>query len=293
MSRKVVVLGSRNPRRIKPAPLTSAIFRSMAEAEKIARLGAPSYGWHDGQERRLQMIRDHLPLEGKRILDVGCGIGTYLKALKRYTQNLYGVDVDAERIKEAARISPNVFVAPAEKLPFDDEMFDVVLLNEVLEHVKDGRKAVEEAIRVLKPGGHLVIFAPNRLFPFETHGFFLPRFVRRSRAKAGLPRRSPSEADEGGYVFGNIPLINYLPNFLRDKLAPHVRAYTARDLKGLFEDLPARITILTQIYPGFDKISTRIPLLGRVLRRIFYLLEKTPLKIFGLSHFMVIMKEGS
>jgi ubiquinone/menaquinone biosynthesis C-methylase UbiE len=257
--------------------------------EKIAKRGTPSYTWRAGQERRLELIRKHIPLEGKKILDVGCGIGTYLRALKRFTSKLYGVDVEEERINEAAlrlssgqeKITPNVFVAPAEKLPFKEEKFDVVLMNEVLEHVEDDQKAVKEAIRVLKGGGHLVIFAPNRLYPFETHGFYPPSLKLR---RAGLRRK---------YIFGNIPLINYLPNRLRNKLAPHVRTYTAGGLKKLFEGLPVRLGRITQIYPGFDRIAVKFPTLGILLRRIFYFLEKTPLRIFGLSHFLLVRKEGS
>lgn len=235
---------------------------------ETAKLGKPSYLWRAGQKRRLEMIQKYVPLEGKKILDVGCGVGTYLKAFRQFTSDVYGVEVDSKRAEEAHKITPNVSVAPAEKLPFDDATFDVVFSNEVLEHVDDDRKAVEEAVRVLKPGGHFVVFAPNRLFPFETHGFY---------------RR-------GKYKFGNIPLINYLPNALRNRLAPHVRAYTIGDIRRLLGGLPVRFVIFTQIYPGFDKIFARIPLLGGLLRRLFYALEKTPLRIFGLSHFLVAQK---
>lgn len=252
--------------------------------EKVAKLGHPSYVWRTGQERRLEMVRKYVPLKGKKILDIGCGIGTYLSAFKRFTTDLYGVEIDEKRAKEATlrlrlstgsgrrsgqgKVAPKIFVAPAEKLPFDDASFDVVFSHEVLEHVEDDRKAVEEAVRVLKPGGHLVIFVPNRLFPFETHGFYLRE----------------------GYLFGNIPLINYLPNRLRNEFAPHVRAYTAGDIKRLFEGLPVRLWRITQIYPGFDKISAKIPFIGNLLRQIFYFLEKTPLRIFGLSHFLIAEK---
>lgn len=246
---------------------------------KISLRGKPSCIWRAGQERRLELVRKHIPLEGKKILDVGCGIGTYLNAFKRYTNNLYGVDIDAERVAEATlrlrpgqeKVTPNVSVASAEKLPFGERTFDVLFSHEVLEHVDDDRKAVEEAVRVLKPGGHLVIFAPNQLFPFETHGFYLGK----------------------KYIFGNIPLINYLPRFLRNKLAPHVRAYTAKDLRRLFKGLPVQFVVFTQVYPGFDKVFAKIPLLGNLLRRIFYCLEKTPLRIFGLSHLAVIQKNKS
>lgn len=248
------------------------------EIRKVAELGKPSFVWQAGQERRLKLVRNHVPLKGKKILDVGCGIGTYLKAFKRYTNDLYGVDIDAERVAETTlrlrsgqeKVAPNVSIASAEKLPFGEGTFDVLFSHEVLEHVDDDRKAVEEAVRVLKPGGHFVIFVPNRLFPFETHGFYF----------------------RGRYIFGNIPLINYLPRFLRNKLAPHVRAYTAKDLRRLFKGLPVQFVVFTQIYPGFDKIFAKISFLGSFLRRLFYRLEMTPLKIFGLSHFIIVEKTG-
>lgn len=257
------------------------------ENEEAAKLGHPSYVWRAGQERRLEMVKKYVPLEGKKILDVGCGIGTYLKAFKRFTNDLYGVEIDKKRAEEAKKVTPNISVAPAEKLPFDDAAFDVVFSNEVLEHVDDDRKAVEEGVRVLKPEGHLIIFVPNRLFPFETHGFYLGRRYIRAKRESAFESR---EAGRGRYIFGNIPLINYLPNFLRNKLAPHVRAYTVGDLKRLFAGLPVRLTVLTQIYPGFDKISTKLPFLGNLLRQFFYRLEETALKIFGLSHFIIAEK---
>lgn len=238
------------------------------ETEKIIRLGKPSYLWRTGQRRRLEMVKKHVPLEGKKILDVGCGVGTYLKAFKQFSDDLYGTEFDPQRAKEAKKVTPNISVASAEKLPFGEAVFDVVFSHEVLEHVKDDRRAVEEAARVLKLGGYLVLFIPNRLFPFETHGFYLGK----------------------RYIFGNIPLIGYLPNFLRKKFAPHVRAYTTGEVKRLFAGLPVRLWRITQIYPGFDKIFARIPLLGDLLRRIFYFLEKTPFKIFGLSHFVIVQK---
>ncbi len=232
------------------------------------KLGHPSYVWRAGQERRLKLILNFAPVEGKRVLDVGCGIGLYLKKFKDHGATVFGVDVDEEKVVEASEELPNLVVARAESLPFRAEAFDVVLLHEVLEHVEDDRLAVQEAVRVLCPGGKVVIFAPNRLYPFETHGFFLGR----------------------KYFFGNIPLINYLPDFLRRRLCPHVRAYTSKGLKKLFEGIPVRFLVHTRIYPGYDKISLRRPYLAHWLRRITYALEGSFLNIFGLSHFLVAEK---
>ncbi len=241
----------------------------MAEQpDKSVYLGRPSAAWAFGQERRLELIRRYAPLEGKHILDVGCGLGMYVRRFREFSPQVYGVDIDAEKVAEASQTLPNIQVAPAERLPFPDGTFDVVLSHEVLEHVGDDRQAVAEAVRALAPGGKLVILAPNRLYPFETHGCFW----------------------RGEHHFGNIPLVNWLPNPLRRRLCPHVRAYTSRSLRALWRGLPCRALVHTQIYPGYDKVVARRPVLGRWLRRVTYALEHTPLRIFGLSHFVVLQR---
>jgi SAM-dependent methyltransferase len=237
-----------------------------AAEDKSIRLGRPSAAWAFGQDRRLQMIRKYAPLESKRILDVGCGIGFYVRRLRDYSDYVYGVDVDPEKVAEASQTLPNIQVAPAEKLPFPEGFFDVVLSHEVLEHVDDDRQSVAEALRVLKQGGRLVIFVPNRLYPLETHGCYW----------------------RGQYRFGNIPMVNWLPGRLRQRLCPHVRAYTVPALKRLWAGLPCKVAVFTQIYPGYDSITRRRPALGRVFRAVTYAFEHTPLRIFGLSHFVVL-----
>ena len=238
--------------------------------DKAVALGHPSYLWRFGQERRLGLIQEYAPLEGKRVLDVGCGVGMYLQAIRAFSERVYGVDIDLERAAQAHHLLPHIVVAPAEQLPFAPGSFDVVLLHEVIEHVGDDRQAIREAHRVLAPGGRMVIFAPNQLYPLETHGIFW----------------------RGRYHFGNVPLINWLPGLLRNRLAPHVRAYTAGSLRRLFNGLEVTFVIHTQIFPGYDKIVTRQPWLGRLLRRLTYVLEGTPLRLFGLSHLLVAQKGG-
>ncbi len=249
----------------------------MAEAqEKAIALGHPSYVWGFGQERRLNLIRRFVPLEGRAILDVGCGLGMYVRAFRRFSPQVHGVDLDADKVLEAGGELPNLCVARAEGLPYADGSFDVVLSHEVIEHVTDDRQAISEAVRVLRspdpgrgqPGGRLVVFAPNRLYPFETHGAWWG----------------------GRYHFGNIPVVNYLPDRWRARFCPHVRAYTRRDLRRLLAGLPVKVVAHTQIFPGYDKIARRRPAVGMVLRGITYFLEHTPLRIVGLSHLLVIEK---
>jgi SAM-dependent methyltransferase len=248
------------------------------EEDKAIVLGHPSYVWRFGQERRLSLIRRYAPLEERAILDVGCGMGMYVRAFHRFSADVHGVDIDEERAVEASRELPNICVASAERLPYRGGTFDVVLSHEVIEHVGNDRLAISEAVRALrapgpgagKPGGRLVVFAPNRLYPFETHGAYWG----------------------ARYHFGNIPLVNYLPNHWRANFCPHVRAYTGRGLRRLLAGLPVKIIVHTQIYPGYDKVVHRHPALGQGLRAATYFLEHTPLRAFGLSHLLVIEKSA-
>ena len=239
--------------------------------DRAATLGLPSYVWREGQKRRLALIRRYVPLEGARILDAGCGLGLYLQRFRQFSGRVHGIDVDAERVREARLTLPHVLQASAERLPYVEGAFDVVLSHEVLEHLRDDAGAVAEAYRVLKPGGHLVLFAPNRLYPFETHGIYW----------------------RGRYVFGNIPLVGYLPDAWRDRLCPHVRAYTRRGLRRLFERLPGRILVHRCIYAGYDNILARSPALGRLLQRTTYALERSPLQFLGLSHLLIYQKAAA
>lgn len=238
--------------------------------DKAIRLGHPSYVWQFGQDRRLEMLRRYIVLRGARVLDVGCGLGAYVAAFAADGAHAFGVDVDAEKLVEAQRAKnlTRLTCAVSEALPFPDDFFDAVLLHEVIEHVADDAQTIREAHRVCKPGGCVILFAPNRLYPFETHGAY---FGTR-------------------YVFGNIPLINWLPDVLRNKLAPHVRAYTIRHLRVLFAGLDGTLIAHTQIYPGYDKIARKSAWLARLLRRVTYFWEHTPLRMFGLSHFVVWQK---
>jgi SAM-dependent methyltransferase len=231
--------------------------------------GHPSYVWRAGQERRLGIIRQHVPLDGRRILDVGCGLGMYTQAFRRYSPHVYGVEVEHDRAVQALGRAAGVAQAVGEGLPYPDGTFDVVFNHEVLEHVADDRQVAREMVRVTRPGRYVVTFAPNRLWPWETHGVHW----------------------RGRYHFGNVPLVNYLPDALRDRLAWHVRAYTRRRLCALFRDLPVKVVYHRTVYPGFDNLVHRFPRLGPLARDLVYRLEGGPfVDQFGLSHFLVVQK---
>ena len=236
-------------------------------SQDAARRGEPGYVWRSGQDRRLDMIRRWVDLSG-RILDDGCGLGTYLEAFAPFSDRRFGLEIELERARQALLRADGIVQAAGEYLPFAADSFDAVLSNEVIEHVEDDAQAVSEMVRVTRPGGRIVIFCPNRFYPVEQHGIYW----------------------RGRYKFGNIPLVNYLPNPLRDRLAPHVRTYTAGKLRNLYRHLPVSVVHHERIYGGYDNIEIRWPRFGRFLKRSLYAAEKTPLSIMGISHFLILEK---
>ena len=241
----------------------------MTHSDKAAQRGEPGYVWRAGQDRRLEMIRRWSDLGG-RILDNGTGLGTYLEAMGRVNPDSQrvGLEIEHERAVAALARADAIVLGVGESLPFANDSFDLILSNEVIEHVADDRAAVAEMARVARPGGRVVIFAPNRWYPVEQHGVYW----------------------RGEYHFGNTPLVNYLPNPLRNRLAPHVRTYTGRGLRALFDGLPLRLLHHGRIFGGYDNIVRRSPRLGGAIRRALYAAEGTPLAVVGLSHFVVLEK---
>ena len=240
-------------------------------SDKAALRGEPSYVWRAGQQRRMEMI---LRAGGDRIhgavLDNGCGVGMYVRHLQQASRGkIFGLEYEIERLLHTREHMKVLTCAASEHLPYPADSFDLVLSHEVLEHVADDRQAVLEIVRTLKPGGRLVLFVPNRGYPFETHGIYW----------------------RGKYHFGNIPLVNYLPYIWRNRLVPHVRVYSRRDLADLFDGLQVRMVEQTVLFGAYDNIIAHIGLFGKIMRWFLQTLEKTPLRRLGLSHFWVVEKK--
>lgn len=241
----------------------------MSHSELAALRGEPSYVWRAGQERRLRMMAQWAPLEDAHVLVAGCGLGMYARQIRqRYTSRVDAFDIEHSRARAARQDLRAALTAAGENIPFAAGVFDVVLSHEVLEHVADDRRCLQEMLRVTRAGGRVLLFCPNRWYPFETHGHYW----------------------RGRYHFGNSPLINYLPKPWRDRLAPHVRAYTYAELKNLLLGEPARLVEHRRIYGGYDNIIARLGAGAARLRDLLYRFEGSPLDSWGLSHFLVLEK---
>lgn len=182
-------------------------------------------------EYRIARVARHGAVHG-RWLDCGCCDGSYTEALRRNgAQAAVGLELDVQRAAGAgsdARGTENLsFLAgSSERLPFADASFNGVLLNEVLEHVGDQRATLGELARVLRPGGRLALFGPNRWFPFEGHGMRVGRF------EVGVP----------------VPLLPWLP---RRATAPFMQArnYWPGELDALARGAGLKVEVVDWVLP--------------------------------------------
>ena len=113
---------------------------------------------HPGMKLLLKIAQ-----EKSNILDLGCGEGTRLGLIERNGKSLTGIDTSSSALKKAKAKLPEVKFIPGniEKLPFDNESFDLVYSAFVFEHLDEPEQVLKEAVRVFKKGGNLLIVAPN------------------------------------------------------------------------------------------------------------------------------------
>ncbi|MCE2468053.1 MAG: class I SAM-dependent methyltransferase [Caldilineaceae bacterium] len=240
--------------------------------ELASKRGIPSLVWGIGQQRRLELIVDALKLDAdrprRRLLVNGCGVGAYAKHMSPYFRCVNALDIEPSYLKQARASQADLacVLSQCETLPFPSQHFDVVFSHEVLEHVDDDVRAMSEMARVVRPDGYIVLFVPNRWFPFETHGCWW----------------------RGRYYFGNIPFVSYLPRQYRDFLAPHVRTYNRRDLRRLWSNLPLRIATWQIVPPALDALGYALPWLPASLPQAMMRLSRSPVDLLGLSHFVVL-----
>jgi ubiquinone/menaquinone biosynthesis C-methylase UbiE len=229
---------------------------------------------------RLSLMAQHIA-HGDFVLDVGCGRGEYLLGLLERTPNAFGIDTSPKKLEDCwrqhAELRSRALNVSADAIPFPSGHFDVVIVNEVLEHIPDQDGALREIWRVLKPRGKFLLFCPNRLYPFETHGLLIRGTLRKW-----------------------LPFLHYLPATFCKPMAIEAvaRNYWPKQAVRLLEAHGFRIQQLNFVPQTFENISHSQPALiraGRPLfRRSVSAAAKLPLiRVFvSVSTFLVTTKDA-
>jgi 2-polyprenyl-6-hydroxyphenyl methylase/3-demethylubiquinone-9 3-methyltransferase len=171
------------------------------------------------------------PLKGLKTLDVGCGGGLVCEPLARMGAKATGIDADGQAIAIASEhaagggLDIDYRAATTDELAAGKERFDIVLALEVIEHVADVDKFVDECVELCKPGGLLIFSTLNRTLKsfalgIVTAEYFLRwvpqgthdwrKFVKPSELAAALRRAGAMPTGEKGLIYNPLKCDFYL-----------------------------------------------------------------------------------
>jgi ubiquinone/menaquinone biosynthesis C-methylase UbiE len=144
-------------------------------------------------DARLRALRSCLqPLEGRRVLDLGCGKGRFAARLEEEGARVVGIDLSAAMLAEGGGLDR--VRASARRLPFADRAFDAVVAVEVFEHLAAIDRVLGEVRRVLRPGGVLAVVDKNA-GSWNTRRPWLPnlalKWLDQRRGRWMYPHRGP------------------------------------------------------------------------------------------------------
>lgn len=214
---------------------------------------------------RINLMRKLLEkhkVKGLHILDIGCSAGAHAILASQNNNSVVGIDPDVPGLNKFKRWIKQKRVnniktqeGVAEKIPYPDNNFDTIICSDVLEHVRDVKKSVNEMYRVLKPGGTMFLSMPNK-FGFD-------------------------------YIF----LARYLKKHGKDE-DPHTQ-FSPKRIKSLVPMFKIKEEAGNGIIPVPWRYLPRITKHKSVGLLYYYfdmLLGFTPLKTFGTNYFLVLNK---
>jgi cyclopropane fatty-acyl-phospholipid synthase-like methyltransferase len=207
---------------------------------------------------------------GMRILDLGCGEGNSVRALRAAGYDAVGCDVVVRDLPHTRELAAAGLVRPIGmqpyRLPFGDQEFDLILSSEVLEHVMNYEDFIAENHRVQKQGGLSMHIFPGRYTPIEMHVMVPLASVQRSYpwlllwAMLGIRNRF-----QKGRGFREVARLN------RDYLRDHTNYPSTPTVRRLFERWFAKVEFREELFLR-TSASRRAKLVNRVVGALPFLL---------------------
>jgi len=163
----------------------------------------------------LDQLQALVALEGRRVLDIGCGRGDVVFGLARLGADATGMEITEAQLAAAREADTGHeatwVVGAAQELPFDDATFDVVLFMKSLHHVPAAHMtpALAEARRVVRPGGH--VYAAEPLLAGSFHE--LLALIEDESEVRGLAQRALADADAVGLRVAQVVEYDLTPTF--------------------------------------------------------------------------------
>lgn len=118
----------------------------------------------------ISILSEFKDISKSRVLDIGCGKGLIAKTLKKYCKELIAIDIEDKRLIKG---DYKFILVKDENLPFEDNYFDIVISNQVIEHVDNQDLHIKEIFRVLNNKGICYLATPNKYWFIEPH-YYLP-----------------------------------------------------------------------------------------------------------------------
>jgi SAM-dependent methyltransferase len=145
----------------------------------------------------VQFVLRRLDSPGGRLIDVGCGSGWSAYLFARQGFDTTEVDLNPASVEAPPADNLRFVRGDARALPFEDGAFDVVVTFQALEHVPDPWRALEEMLRLARPGGLVGVIGPNLLSPLAPVRAALVRLAQPARVLDLLPSAGHAAAPLG------------------------------------------------------------------------------------------------
>lgn len=183
--------------------------------------------WYASKRNLFSKIINSFDKKFKNSLDIGCGVGSNLEILKKFSKSVVGIDNSKKAIDYCKHKGlKNVSVMNASKLKFKKDSFDLILCSDILEHVDD-KNVMEEVFRVLKPGGIFICSVP-------AHNYLWGPTDRISNHLRRYEKKELNNLFKNNFTKLKLSYWNFfmfLPNFLFTKISINKKNYSKNSLE--------------------------------------------------------------